>query len=70
MASQWSQRCLDLLSKQIVINEFVLKPLNLEQDIAMLQSWLNQDYAKFWGMQGMTQATITAAMAPSNTKWH
>lgn len=36
MASQWSQRCLDLLSKQIVINEFVLKPLNLEQDIAML----------------------------------
>ncbi|MEL4294105.1 GNAT family N-acetyltransferase [Shewanella xiamenensis] len=68
MASQWSRRCADSLSKQIVINEFIFKPLNLEQDIPMLQSWLNQDYAKFWGMQGMTQATITAAMAPSEHK--
>lgn len=68
MASQWSRRCADSLSKHIVINEFVFKPLNLEQDIPMLQSWLNQDYAKFWGMQGMTQATITAAMAPSEHK--
>ncbi|MGL5396731.1 MAG: GNAT family N-acetyltransferase [Shewanella sp.] len=68
MASQWSRRCADSLSKHILINEFVFKPLNLEQDIPMLQSWLNQDYAKFWGMQGMTQATITAAMAPSEHK--
>ncbi|MCG9962417.1 MAG: GNAT family N-acetyltransferase [Shewanella sp.] len=68
MASQWSRHCADSLSKHIVINEFVFKPLNLEQDIPMLQSWLNQDYAKFWGMQGMTQATITAAMAPSEHK--
>ncbi|AAN56043.1 acetyltransferase [Shewanella oneidensis MR-1] len=68
MASQWSRRCADSLSKHIVINEFVFKPLNLEQDIPMLQSWLNQNYAKFWGMQGMTQATITAAMAPSEHK--
>lgn len=68
MASQWSRRCADSLSKHIVINEFVFKPLNLEQDIPMLQSWFNQDYAKFWGMQGMTQATITAAMAPSEHK--
>lgn len=68
MASQWSQRCLDLLSKHIVINEFVLKPLNLEQDIAMLQSWLNQDYAKFWGMQGMSLDALAQAMAPSEHK--
>lgn len=68
MASQWSRHCAASLSKPIVIDEFVFKPLNLPQHLSMLQHWFNQDYARFWGMQGMSLDALAQAMAPSEHK--
>ncbi|GGM91763.1 GNAT family N-acetyltransferase [Shewanella xiamenensis] len=68
MTSQWSRHCVASLSKPIVIDEFVFKPLNLPQHLAMLQSWFNQDYARFWGMQGMSLDALAQALAPSEHK--
>jgi len=68
MTSQWSRHCAASLSKPIVVNEFVFKPLNLPQQLSMLQHWFNQDYARFWGMQGMSLDALAQAMAPSEHK--
>ena len=68
MARHWSRHCAASLSKPIVIDEFVFKPLNLPQHLAMLQSWFNQNYARFWGMQGMSLDALAEALAPSEYK--
>lgn len=68
MTSQWSRHCAASLSKPIVIDEFVFKPLNLPQHLSMLQNWFNQDYARFWGMQGMSLDALAEALAPSEHK--
>jgi hypothetical protein len=76
MTSPFSDPCLSRLSQLSNINGFHFRALDLKQDIATLHAWLNQDYAKFWGMQGMSMADITQALAPTEHKlalmgdWH
>ncbi|MDR6965213.1 GNAT family N-acetyltransferase [Shewanella putrefaciens] len=74
MASHFSdhcltQLCLTQLSAITSINGFQFRALDLTQDIPTLQSWLNQDYAKFWGMQGLSLAAIENLMETTDHKF-
>lgn len=74
MASHFSdhcltQLCLTQLSAMTSINDFQFRALDLKQDIPTLQSWFNQDYAKFWGMQGLSLAAIKNLMATTDHKF-
>ncbi|EGM69453.1 GNAT family N-acetyltransferase [Shewanella sp. HN-41] len=69
MASQFSSHCLTQLSAITNINGFQLRTLDLKQDIPTLQSWFNQEYAKFWGMQGLSLAAIENLMAATEHKF-
>ncbi|MCX5462599.1 GNAT family N-acetyltransferase [Alcaligenes parafaecalis] len=39
---------------------FSLSPLELDEDIAILQPWYQLDYASYWNMQGLSQAQTCA----------
>lgn len=74
MASQFSNHCLTRLcltqlSAITSINGFQFRALDLTQDIPTLQSWLNQDYAKFWGMQGLNLDAIKNLLATTEHKF-
>lgn len=74
MASHFSdhcltQLCLTQLSAMTSINGFQFRALDLKQDIPTLQSWFNQNYAKFWGMQGLSLAAIENLMATTDHKF-
>ena len=74
MASQFSnhcltQLCLTQLSAISSINGFQFRALDLTQDIPTLQSWFNQDYAKFWGMQGLNLDAIKNLLATTEHKF-
>lgn len=74
MASQFSDHCLTRLcltqlSAITSINGFQFRALDLTQDIPTLQSWLNQDYAKFWGMQGLNLDAIKNLLATTEHKF-
>ena len=45
------------------IGPVLIRPLSLEQDIAVLHDWLNRDYARFWGLQGQSLPQIRANLA-------
>lgn len=42
------------------VGPVLIRPLSLEQDIALLHDWLNRDYARFWGLQGQSLAQVHA----------
>ncbi|MCU8003515.1 MULTISPECIES: GNAT family N-acetyltransferase [unclassified Shewanella] len=69
MASQFSNHCLTQLSAISSINGFQFRALDLTQDIPTLQSWFNQDYAKFWGMQGLNLDAIKNLLATTEHKF-
>lgn len=74
MASQFSNHCLTRLcltqlSAITSINGFQFRALDLTQDIPTLQSWLNQDYAKFWGMQGLNLDAIKNLLATTEHRF-
>lgn len=74
MASQFSDHCLTRLcltqlSAITSINGFQFRALDLKQDIPTLQSWFNQDYAKFWGMQGLNLDAIRNLLATTEYKF-
>lgn len=69
MASQFSSQCLTQLSAMTSINGFQFRALDLKQDTPTLQSWFNQDYAKFWGMQGLNLVAIENLMAATRHKF-
>ncbi|MGX7653148.1 GNAT family N-acetyltransferase [Shewanella putrefaciens] len=74
MASQFSNHCLTRLcltqlSAITSINGLQFRALDLTQDIPTLQSWLNQDYAKFWGMQGLNLDAIKNLLATTEHKF-
>lgn len=74
MASQFSNHCLTQLfltqlSAITSINGFQFRALDLKQDIPTLQSWFNQDYAKFWGMQGLNLDAIKNLLATTDHKF-
>lgn len=74
MASQFSNHCLTRLCLTQLwaitsINGFQFRALDLTQDIPTLQSWLNQDYAKFWGMQGLNLDAIKNLLATTEHKF-
>lgn len=74
MTSQFSnhcltQLCLTQLSAISSINGFQFRALDLTQDIPTLQSWFNQDYAKFWGMQGLNLDAIKNLLATTEHKF-
>lgn len=74
MASQFSDHCLtrlDLtqLSAMTSINGFQFRALDLKQDITTLQSWFNQEYAQFWGMQGLNLDAIKNLLATTEHKF-
>lgn len=69
MASQFSSHCLTQLSAITSINGFQFRALDLKQDLPTLQSWFNQEYAQFWGMQGLNLAAIENLMAATQHKF-
>ncbi|MGI2153392.1 GNAT family N-acetyltransferase [Shewanella oncorhynchi] len=69
MASQFSSHCLTQLSAITSINGFQFRALDLKQDLPTLQSWFNQEYAQFWGMQGLNLAAIENLMATTQHKF-
>lgn len=74
MASQFSDHCLtrlDLtqLSAMTSINGFQFRALDLKQDTPTLQSWFNQEYAQFWGMQGLNLDAIKNLLATTEHKF-
>ncbi|MGI2131624.1 GNAT family N-acetyltransferase [Shewanella baltica] len=69
MASLFSCHCLTQLSAITSINGFQFRALDLKQDLPTLQSWFNQDYAQFWGMQGLNLAAIENLMAATQHKF-
>jgi len=74
MASQFSDHCLTRLgltqlSAITSINGFQFRALDLKQDTPTLQSWFNQEYAQFWGMQGLSLAAIENLMAATQHKF-
>ncbi|MBU2299083.1 MAG: acetyltransferase [Gammaproteobacteria bacterium] len=74
MASHFSDHCLTQLgltqlSAMTSINGFQFRALDLKQDTPTLQSWFNQEYAQFWGMQGLSLAAIENLMATTQHKF-
>ncbi|BFL84673.1 GNAT family N-acetyltransferase [Shewanella baltica] len=69
MASQFSRHCLTQLSAITSINGFQFRALDLKQDLPTLQSWFNQEYAQFWGMQGLNLTAIENLMATTQHKF-
>ncbi|MGI2208809.1 GNAT family N-acetyltransferase [Shewanella baltica] len=69
MASQFSSHCLTQLSAITSINGFQFRALDLKQDLPTLQSWFNQEYAQFWGMQGLNLTAIENLMAATEHKF-
>lgn len=69
MASQFSSHCLTQLSAITSINGFQFRALDLKQDLPTLQSWFNQEYAQFWGMQGLNLTAIENLMAATEYKF-
>lgn len=69
MASLFSSHCLTQLSAITSINGFQFRALDLKQDLPTLQSWFNQEYAQFWGMQGLNLAAIENLMAATQHKF-
>ena len=69
MASQFSSHCLTQLSATTSINGFQFRALDLKQYLPTLQSWFNQEYAQFWGMQGLNLTAIENLMAATEHKF-
>ncbi|ABN62197.1 GNAT family N-acetyltransferase [Shewanella baltica] len=69
MASLFSSHCLTQLSAITSINGFQFRALDLKQNLPTLQSWFNQEYAQFWGMQGLNLAAIENLMAATQHKF-
>lgn len=74
MASQFSDHCLTRLgltqlSAITSINGFQFRALDLKQDTPTLQSWFNQEYAQFWGMQGLNLDAIKNLLATTEHKF-
>jgi hypothetical protein len=74
MASHFSDHCLTQLgltqlSAMTSINGFQFRALDLKQDTPTLQSWFNQEYAQFWGMQGLSLAAIENLMTATQHKF-
>ncbi|ATG75386.1 acetyltransferase [Zobellella denitrificans] len=42
------------------LGELALRPLDPQQDTALLHDWLSRDYARFWGMQDHTPEQVAA----------
>ncbi|MGR3969103.1 GNAT family N-acetyltransferase [Shewanella sp. 1180_01] len=64
-----TQLCLTQLSAMTSINGFQFRALDLKQDTPTLQSWFNQEYAQFWGMQGLSLAAIENLMTATQHKF-
>ena len=43
------------------LGSFSFRPLQIEEDIALVHNWVNRDYAKYWQMQHTTVEQVTAA---------
>ncbi|MDT3337242.1 GNAT family N-acetyltransferase [Shewanella sp. SP1S1-7] len=79
MASHFSDHCLTQLgltqlgltqlSAMTSINGFQFRALDLKQDTPTLQSWFNQEYAQFWGMQGLSLTAIENLMVTTQHKF-
>lgn len=69
MASQFSSHCLTQLTAITSVNGFQFRALDLKQDLPTLQSWFNQEYAQFWGMQGLNLTAIENLMAATEHKF-
>ena len=42
------------------IGDFRLRPLQIPQDIALIQDWVNRDYAGYWGLLGYSVEQVEA----------
>lgn len=42
------------------IGSFSLRPLQIPDDMALIHRWVNLDYARYWGLQGMALAEVEA----------
>jgi Acetyltransferase (GNAT) domain len=45
------------------VGEIRYRPLDLDIDLPYLHAWFNQDYARYWGLQGKTREEIGAIYA-------
>lgn len=42
------------------IGDFRLRPLQIPGDVALIQDWVNRDYARYWGLMGYSVAEVEA----------
>ena len=56
------QRDRDVFSVQYSgFKQIDIRPFDLDRDSEMVHNWVKQDYARFWGMTGMTTDEVKNA---------
>lgn len=53
----------DLEREPFVRGPFRLRALELDADIPLMHRWFQRDHARFWGLQGKTEAEVRALYA-------
>lgn len=69
MQANFSAHCNGKLAEVGSINGLSFRALELDRDIAQLQLWFNQDYAKFWAMAGLSDSEVATALTPTAHKF-